>query len=195
MSKYLIVLCPSLGHRGAIAMSVLALTHTARNLNRELIYLESNYRGYAFAMTNLFANTKNFLEEKFPDSIKNGNARVLIIEDDIYFKNPEKLAEAIKKADLNDWNFLAPYYQPNGLLTIMDKDMKNYTMETVKGLNDWDEIGGGGLGFFYGTIPLGYVFKERDGELYGHDLVFYKENKIKLRVVDLGLKHLKSVLV
>lgn len=195
MSKTFIVLCPSLGQRGAIAMTVLALSHTSRNLDKELIYLESNYRGYAFAMTNLFANTKSFLIEKFPDTIKNGSIRGLIVEDDIYFKNPDKLAEAIKKADLNDWNFLAPYRQPNGLWTIMDKDYKNYTDKTLAELKDWDEIGAGGLGFYYGDIPLDYVFRERDEQLYGHDLVFYKDNRIKLRVVDLGLKHLKSVLV
>lgn len=187
------ILTPSASYRGAPAMTIMCLVQAARILKREVIYIEGTYKGYAFAITQLFSNASKILGTD--------KVRGMIVEDDIYFNNPDKLAEAIKKADENGWNLIAPYRVPDRdnegnlswLWTISDGEGA-YTDSEIKKLKDYDEVQNGGLGFYYGDIPLDYKFRE-EGKYKGHDLNFYHDNQIKLRYVDLGIRHIKTVML
>lgn len=179
------ILVPSQNFRGAVGMTCMSLFQVSRLLKREISYIEGTYKGYVFAMNNLFAHAKQFLGAS--------KIRGLIVEDDIYFCNPDKCAEAILKADEMNWNFLAPYKQPGGEWVVAD-DNGCYNNERFSNLKDWDVVPMGGLGFYYGDINLDYKFTE-NSKYQGHDLNFYYDNKIELRIVDLGLKHIKTVMV
>ena len=179
------ILTPSSSYRGAVAMTLMSLIHVARILKREVVYIQGDYKGYVFAVNNLFHNAKKVLHENI--------TRGMIIEDDIYFSNPDKLIDAIKTADENNWNIVAPYRVPGGLWTITD-DEGAYTDERKNKLKDWDVVKLAGLGFYYGDIPLDYEFTEV-GKYQGHDLNFYNDNNIELRYVDFGLKHIKTVML
>lgn len=165
-------------------MTCMSLVQVSRLLRREITYIEGTYKGYVFAMNSLFDHARQLLGK---DKI-----RGIIVEDDIYFNNPDKCAEAIKIADENELNFLAGYRQPGGIWTVVEEGKALTDINQVK---DWDLVEGGGLGFYYGDIDLTYKFREESDKYQGHDLNFYYDNKLNPRYIDLGLKHIKTVLL
>jgi hypothetical protein len=116
-----------------------------------------------------------------------------MIDDDILLKSSEQnnLRIAIETADKFNWNFVAPYRVRDGFTSIAKENGELLTPDEVRAMKPFDKVANGGLGFYYGDLPLTYRFHE-DGIFGGEDLNFFHENpQLDPRIVDLNLKHLK----
>jgi hypothetical protein len=101
------------------------------------------------------------------------------------------LEVAIKTADNFGWNFVSPYRTRDGYCAIAKENGDLMTVDEIRNFQPFDRVPNGGLGFYYGDLPLSYRFHE-DGVFGGEDLNFFYENpQLDVRIVDLGLKHLK----
>jgi hypothetical protein len=200
-SDFFILLIPTGSGNGDInTMFRLSILHDL--LGKWFFPSTATNRGIPAARTNVVEKLKKTLDER---GIKhNGTIRGMFFDDDIII-DPEydmgKLADAIKKADENGWNLVANYHveytkeiptTPVMMHTQEGTDLfKFYTQAEVDALKDFDELHNttSGLGFYYGDIPLDYKFWYADQK--AEDGNFFKENKIKLRYINVPLFHKK----
>jgi len=98
------------------------------------------------------------------------------------------LAEAIKKADRERWNFAVPVRCITGLYNIGS----GYQPKEYEALPNWSKVDMCGLGFYYGDLNSLYEWHE--GE-HGSDpdWNYVKDNNIALRIVKLPFLHIKEM--
>ena len=136
-----------------------------------------------------------------------GKIRALLLDDDIILPTNLDLrviVDAFKKADENNWNLIANYRvqhtaTENGMVNVMMKKRKDdqysfYSNSDLAKLKTFDELPDtvSGLGFYYGEINLDYQFHYDDRP---EDINFFRDNKIKLRYLDLRLYHEKKIYI
>jgi len=121
--------------------------------------------------------------------------RGFMIDSDIILQEkPEVILEFMKKADNEKTNFVAPYKVLPNLRYAISLDGINLIDDLTK-IKEWQKVKAGGLGFYYGNLPLNYMF-HMDEKLggRGEDFYFYLDNKIPLHVAkNIKLLHLKEI--
>lgn len=179
------VICATRDFQGAVAETIATLWNVLWQMNRAPIYVQFQSHGYAFVRASTFAGLKV--------ELKKDVVRGFMIDDDILLKatQQQQLALAIETADKFGWNFISPYRVRDGYTACAKEDGSLMTVAEVRALKPFDRVPNGGLGFYYGDIPLSYEFHE-GGVFGGEDLNFFYENpQLDVRCVDLCLKHLK----
>jgi len=121
--------------------------------------------------------------------------RGFMIDSDIILQEkPETIVEYMKKADNEKVSFIAPYKVLPNFHYAVSLDGSTLIDDLSK-LKEWQKVKAGGLGFYYGILPLDYVFHadpEPGGK--GEDFNFYIDNKITPRIAkNIKLIHLKLI--
>ena len=126
---------------------------------------------------------------------KGDEARGFMIDDDIHYADTvDNLRKAIHQSEIEKSAFVAPYLLGSGKSSIHD-GTNLLTWKEAMALKNWSEIDTGGLGFYYGPLPLNYHFHVTDSAkgLTGEDILFFRENHIKPHVLQVKLQHLKLI--
>lgn len=181
------VVCATRDFQGAVAETVVTLWNTLFAMGRSPVYAQFQSHGYAFVRAGLFRDLLKVYEKSV--------IRGFMIDDDILLKSDQQnnLRMAIETADRFGWNFVAPYRVRDGFTSISRENGDLLTPAEVKAMKPFDRIANGGLGFYYGDLPLTYRFHE-DGVFGGEDLNFFHENpQLETRIIDLQLRHLKTI--
>jgi len=192
----------------SITLTTASVFRAAQLLHRDVLLASRGGMGLTFARTQVFRMVQKHLGVD--------NIRGLMVDDDIVVSDARKLKEAIESADLYNYNIVSPgriltpgcpAHDMNAVeraslectcytqyMHNRPPDFPRYTAEEVKALAPLDKVELAGLGFYYGELPLSYSFKEQ-GKAWGEDLCFFLDNDLPLRHVDLGIRHLKTVLL
>ena|SRR5690348_9698805 len=179
------VVCATRDFQGAVAETVVTLWNTLFLMKRSPVYCQFQSHGYAFVRAGVYRDLRKVYKMEI--------VRGIMIDDDILLKSSEQnnLRIAIETADKFNWNFVAPYRVRDGFTSIAKENGELLTPDEVRAMKPFDKVANGGLGFYYGDLPLTYRFHE-DGIFGGEDLNFFHENpQLDPRIVDLNLKHLK----
>jgi len=135
--------------------------------------------------------------------------RMLWVDSDIRVNTPaNELAERFKKADELGLNLIADYITPwqnGGFAHTISKlnDRGTYTTLTDEELNAFKDMQElpmgyvGGLGFYYGLVPIDYKFHNEE---FGEDITFFRDMYIRLpnyslNLAKIDIKHKKEVLL
>lgn len=179
------VICATRDFQGAVAETMVTLWNVLWTMGRAPVYCQFQSYGYAFVRAGVFRQ----LREAYKMPIIRG----FMIDDDILLKSDQQqnLASAIETADKFQWNFISPYRTRDGYTSIARENGDLLRPDEVMALAPFDRVGNGGLGFYYGNLPLDYKFHE-GGVFGGEDLNFFHENPdLQLRCVPIQLRHLK----
>lgn len=117
------------------------------------------------------------------------------IDSDIHFvDSTERLKRYMLQAEADGVGFVAPYLLLNGNSSLLSERGPIPWAEALA-MKDWSPVDSAGLGFYYGPTPLNYAFRtEGTGPGFkGEDVLFFRENRIPLRLAKLKLQHLKYV--
>ncbi len=128
--------------------------------------------------------------------------RGLFLDSDIFIDKADQVADAIRVADENHWNIVAPYRQADSLksMSVFKKpdaldgaDYHIYDKDLAE-MEDYAEVDSAGLGFYYGDIYTKYSFYSN---AWGtEDVHFFHDNHIRPRVAkNVKLWTLKSVYI
>ena len=179
------VVCATRDFQGAVAETVVTLWNTLYTMKRSPVYCQFQSHGYAFVRAGVFRNLR--------DGYKMPVIRGFMIDDDILLKSDQQqqLAIAIDTADKFGWNFVSPYRTRDGYVAVARANGDLLRPDEVIAMAPFTRVDNGGLGFYYGDLPLDYKFHE-EGVFGGEDLNFFHENpQLELRIVNLNLRHLK----
>ena len=185
------ILCTTRDEQGAVATTIATIYSALFCLRRTPTYIQIGALGYAKSRTLLFRNAY----ERFQIPIIRG----FLLDDDIRIEDQKRLEQVIQIADKNHWNVVAPYRTKSGRFSIIKKipprpsgtSTELLTQDELAKIKPYDELELAGLGFYYGDIPLTYVFHE--GNPYtGEDLNFFHDNALHIRLAPLYLEHIKS---
>lgn len=179
------VICATRDFQGAVAETIVTLWNTLYTMKRSPVYCQFQSHGYAFVRSGVFRNLR--------DGYKLPIIRGMMIDDDILLKSDQQqqLAIAIDTADKFGWNFISPYRTRDGYVAVARENGDLLRPDEVVAMTPFDRIANGGLGFYYGDLPLDYKFHE-DGTFGGEDLNFFHDNpQLEPRIVNLNLRHLK----
>lgn len=131
------------------------------------------------------------------EKLATDSCRMLWLDSDIWIRTPpEELASYLKEADSKGYNIVAPYRRSDkqGTLSSVGNDDGVFYWDALDKLQQYSTVSWAGLGFYYGTTPLGYNFY-MSGEL-SEDYHFFKDNKIELRLDKrIILHHYKQVFI
>lgn len=122
--------------------------------------------------------------------------RAIMIDDDILIGDQQKLIDGISMADMWGWNFISPYRTKDGKVVLCKDNGDMMTQAEYLEVKPWDQVANGGLGFYYGDLPLNYHFYEGGvgAKHAGEDLNFFSDNpQLKIRALDLDLIHVKAI--
>lgn len=179
------VICATRDFQGAVAETIVTMWNVLWTMGRAPVYCQFQSHGYAFVRAGVFRQLR--------DSYQKSVIRGFMIDDDILLKSDaqQNLASAIETADKFQWNFIAPYRTRDGYTSIARENGDLLRPDEVVIMSPFDRVANGGLGFYYGDLPLDYKFHE-EGTFGGEDLNFFHENpQLQIRAVPLGLRHLK----
>ena len=128
--------------------------------------------------------------------------RGIMTDSDIRWDATEnsKIVEEMKKADKENYNFVVPYRIRDDVSilakTVNTNPQAYHRIPLTQYLTEWEnyqECDVGGLGFYYGDLPLKYEFHFT---LYGEDMNFFLDNKIKPKVVNsISISHIKKMML
>lgn len=181
------VICATRDFQGAVAETIVTLWNALWSMGRVPAYMQFQAHGYAFVRTGVFQGVRKIYNKD--------QVRGFMIDDDILLKSEAQvpLMEAISTADKFGWNFISPYRVRDGYTSISNAQGQLLRPDEVKALKQFDRVANGGLGFYYGDLPLSYQFHE-DGVFGGEDLNFFWDNpQLDVRIFDLKLRHLKTM--
>jgi len=143
--------------------------------------------GLLWSRTTAFQELKKIFEV---DKIRG----FMVDSDIILQEKPETILEYMKKADNEKTNFIAPYKMLPNFHYAVSLDGVTLIDDLTK-IKEWQKVKAGGLGFYYGLLPLNYIFhmdKEVGGR--GEDFYYYFDNKIMPRIAkNIKLLHLKEL--
>ena len=111
------------------------------------------------------------------------------VDSDIYFADStERLKRYMIQAESEGVGFVAPYFLLNGNSSLLTERGPIPWSQALE-MKDWSPVNAAGLGFYYGPTPVDYVFHTigTGPNLQGEDVLFFRENKIPLRLAKLRL--------
>jgi hypothetical protein len=180
------VVCPTRDEQGAVARSVAILWNVIYATRRLPCYIHASCVGYARVRTDSFKETQR--------AVKTTATRGFMIDDDILLTDEDALYDAVKIADRNRWNIVAPYRTKHGRVCICNEQGHMLTVEEFAKLGPYAPVPMAGLGFYYGDLPLEYEFHSDGKPFTGEDLNFWYDNPgLKPRVAPIPTKHLKVI--
>lgn len=180
------VICPTRDEQGAVARSVAILWNVIFATGNLPCYIHASCVGYARVRTESFQEAYRSLGVDI--------TRGFLIDDDILLTDENALYDAVKIADKNKWNIVAPYRTKSNRVCICDETGEMLTAEQYAKLGAYAPVPMAGLGFYYGDIPLTYEFHSDGKPFAGEDLNFFYDNpKLQPRVAPIPNKHLKVI--
>ena len=189
------ILCVTRADQGAPGVTIATIYGALFCQRRTPLYIQNGGLGYAHSRNVLFREARQQLGVKV--------ARGFLLDDDIRIIDQKALEKVLARADANQWNIVAPYRALNGRLSILKTippqsngtSTEMLTEDELHEIHPWDRIQLAGLGFYYGDIPLDYIFHE--GNPYvGEDLNFFHENKyLETRLAPLYVEHIKQTVL
>ena len=184
--KVVPVICPTRDEQGAVARSVAVLWNVIFATQRLPCYVHASCFGYDRVRTSSFEEARKYVDSDV--------VRGFLIDDDILLTSEDALFDAVKIADQNKWNIVAPYRTKHGKVCVCYETGEMMTVEQFAKLGPYAEISMAGLGFYYGDIPLSYKFHADGKPFAGEDLNFFYDNpQLKPRVAPIPNKHLKVI--
>jgi len=181
-----VVICPTRDEQGAVARSVAILWNVIFATQRLPCYIHASCVGYARVRTNSFQEARKNVDKDL--------VRGFLIDDDILLTDENALYEAVRLADRNHWNIVAPYRTKHGRVCLCDATGEMMTVQQFAQMAPYAPIPLAGLGFYYGDIPLNYEFHADGKPFQGEDLNFFYDNpQLQPRVAPIPNKHLKVV--
>ena len=168
-----------------------AIDWVANQLDRQIQYVNVTKTGISHSRT---VGLKTF-KKLFPDRAV---IRGFIVDSDIEIViqsyTLDILLKAVKIADDNQQNFVVPYaFVSTGSevgVGLWHTYNRRYLNAEYAALKEWDTVRLAGLGFYYGDIPLDYIFHDSAA---GEDFNFFEENELILHVVKgIKLRHFKT---
>lgn len=185
------VLIPTLDGSADIS-SIVVIDNVIKALGREPVFMSSmGYKGLSLTRTWLFENTKKMFEK---NKIDTKNVRGFLLDSAIYLDSQygQRLFNHIIDADAENKNFVIPYNFPSGDTSILKEDKDKYLKQIKQGEELPNYTKAAGLGFYYGRIPVDYVFHNDMNA--GEDVYFFldnfKENEVRV-IKDIKLLHKK----
>lgn len=164
----------------ASVRSVNIISNAILSLNKQGVIKMIGGKGYFTAIRNLTFST-------LKKELGINKVRGIMLDSDVILECDYKtLADVMKEADEKNINFVIPYKNGNSSYSLWHKDMNPYTQDEYNKLKDGDKIEYSGLGFYYGDIPLDYIFHS---DVKGEDHYFFEDNKLDVRVI----KSIKTV--
>lgn len=189
------VLCVTRDEQGAPAVTIATIYSALFRLQRTPQYFQNGALGYALARTTLFRSTMETLGVP--------KTRGFLLDDDIRIVDQKALMKVITFADAMHYNVVAPYRARNGRFSIIKRIPMRASGTCTQLLDETEmsqvapyaQVEMAGLGFYYGDIPLDYVFHE--GIPYtGEDLNFFHDNKsLEPRLAPLYVEHIKQAVL
>ena len=155
-------------------------------LEKKPMFVQSQVTALLFARTEIFRILKNMSNKD--------TMRGLMIDSDILIPINEvkKITEEIKKADIENYNFVIPYPSSSGSSVYSFADGKYKQIDDIGDMRRMETCDASGLGFYYGDLPLSYKFRS-DNDI-GEDINFFVDNKIKPKIVsNIEILHYKRV--
>jgi len=126
--------------------------------------------------------------------------RALFLDADVFIQNALDAANAIRVADANGWNIIAPYRQADSIKSWSVFKHRGHGEdvhvldEELASMDDYEEVESAGLGFYYGDVYTHYQFYSNT--LATEDIHFFRDNDIRPRVAkSVKLFTLKSVYI
>jgi hypothetical protein len=185
------------------------ITKTFRSLLETAQLLGRNYRAIDISGNGGIPQLRTELFKTARRELGVNTVRGLMFDSDIYFNQPDVLADYIMAADASGFDLAADYpHLREQVTSCMELEHTTYYREKKPGLAgtlvpysdeeydalpDLAEVSDAGLGFFYGTLPLDYRFHAAAN---GEDINFFLDNEIHPHLMKkLRLGHLKPVLV
>ena len=158
-----VVICPTRDEQGAVARSVAILWNVIFATQRLPCYIHASCVGYARVRTNSFQEARKNVDKDL--------VRGFLIDDDILLTDENALYEAVRLADRNHWNIVAPYRTKHGRVCLCDATGEMMTVQQFAQMAPYAPIPLAGLGFYYGDIPLNYEFHADGKPFQGEDLL------------------------
>lgn len=186
------ILCVTRGEQGAPGVTIATIYSALFCQRRTPIYIQNGGLGYAHARNVLFRDARQKLGTRL--------VRGFLLDDDIVLKDQKELERVLAHADKQHWNVVAPYRALNNRFSILKTipvqangtSTEMLTEGELSKIQPWEHIQLAGLGFYYGDIPLDYVFHEGDPYV-GEDLNFFHENAhLETRLAPIYLEHIKQ---
>ncbi len=179
------VIIPTRDEQGGVGRTVATVWNVCFALRKAPIYIHSSCVGYAKVRSQTFQQALKDME---------GETRVrgFLIDDDILVTAADELQKAVQIADRNGWNIVAPYRIKDGRVCVCKDDASMITVEEFALLKPYAEVKYAGLGFYYGNLPLDYIFHSDNQPFHGEDLNFFHDHpELAPKVAPIPIKHLK----
>ena len=184
--KVVPVICPTRDEQGAVARSVAVLWNVIFGTQRLPCYVHASCYGYDRVRTSSFQEARKYVDADV--------VRGFLIDDDILLTDEDALFDAVKIADQNHWNIIAPYRTKHNHICVCDETGTMLSIEQFSKLGPYANVPMAGLGFYYGDIPLTYSFHADGKPFAGEDLNFFYDNpQLKPKVAPIPNKHLKVI--
>jgi hypothetical protein len=172
----------------------------AQMLKKEYIRVTATASTIHAARSEAFRLLKKSIKEQLGYDVS--NVRGMLVDSDIRWDGSEnsRIVEEMKKADEGKYNFVLPY-RIRDEVSILSKTVNTnpqayHRIPIMQYLTEWEnykDADVAGLGFYYGDLPLDYVFHFTD---YGEDMNFFLDNNIKPKVVNsINIFHVKKMLL
>jgi hypothetical protein len=201
---FLPIMIPTKANKGYFHV-VMQLYMLANSMGKLPLLATSDAPTQMQARTECLKKLKKVWDE---NGVKYGaEIRGLWYDDDIIIESPPNyVVDTFMQAEAQKLNIIGNYVLPwqKGTLInsigIPDKDgiprfATDDQLNALKNLDPLPPGSVGGLGWYYGRIPLDYVFHWDSNDSTGDDVNFYIENQIKLSYTDIVLLHDKHVLL
>src|ERR1051325_4480342 len=107
------VIVPTRDEQGAVGRSVAVLWNVIFSLGRLPCYIHASCVGYARVRTDSFKEARKDMDSDV--------VRGFLMDDDILLTDEDALYEAVKVADQNHWNIVAPYRTKHGHVCVCDE--------------------------------------------------------------------------
>ena len=184
--KVVPVICPTRDEQGAVARSIAVLWNVIFGTQRLPCYVHASCFGYDRVRTNSFQEARKHVDSD--------RVRGFLLDDDILLTDEDALYDAVRLADQHKWNIIAPYRTKHNRICVCDETGTMLSIEQFQQLAPYSVVPMAGLGFYYGDIPLDYVFHADGKPFAGEDLNFFYDNPwIQPRIAPIPNKHLKVI--
>jgi len=174
-----------------------AVAETISKINIAILYSGKVPLSFIGAGNMMIPEARTDMLKQFYDKLENqigvqGEARGFMLDSDIFLHNEaQDIIEMMNYADAHNYNVVANYHASDFTnLIFKDSNHKRISNPELEALDEWAEVESAGLGFYYGRLPKGYVY--RSSKDASEDINFFRDNDLRPHLCKkIRLGHLK----